>query len=291
MNYYRRYVGDYLRDTARLSMIEHGAYNLLLDYYYSDEQPLPLDHQELYMMVRAMRPEDRKAVDKVLGLFFTKEPDGYHQRRVDHEIEVSKKARTNGGKGGRPITEPETGTITGTITESETESETEVLTETLTGLGHPPTTNHQPPTTNHQPPAKVKTVSAAPRGDRPAKKPKDEGKTNPAWQAYSLAYSNRYGVEPVRNAKVNGIIAKLLDRVPSAELPAIAAFYVGSNRGLYVSSKHCVDLLSRDIEGLRTEWATGRQATDTEARQVDRTQATGNAFAPLIAEAELREAQ
>src|SRR5688572_21744205 len=102
MNYYRRYVGDYLRDTARLSMLEHGAYNLLLDYYYADERPLPLDRQELYLMVRAMRPEDRKAVDKVLSLFFTEHADGYHQKRVDHEIAVSRTARGNGGNGGRP---------------------------------------------------------------------------------------------------------------------------------------------------------------------------------------------
>lgn len=149
MNYYRRYVGDYLRDTARLSMTEHGAYNLLLDYYYADEQPLPRDHQEIYTMVRAMCPGDRKAVDKVLGLFFTEEPDGYHQKRVDHEIDVSKKARENGKHGGRPIT----GTLTGFEPEQKPESKPLELTgsetETITGSGHPPTTNHQPPSINH----------------------------------------------------------------------------------------------------------------------------------------------
>jgi uncharacterized phage protein (TIGR02220 family) len=150
MNYYRRYVGDYLRDTSRLSMIEHGAYNLLLDYYYADERPLPLDHQELYTMVRAMRPEDRKAVDKVLGLFFRQEPDGYHQKRVDHEIAVSKTARSNGKGGGRP----RTGTITGLETGLETIEVTGTETETITGSGHPPTTNLQPPASNHQPPGK-----------------------------------------------------------------------------------------------------------------------------------------
>lgn len=171
MNYYRRYVGDYLRDTSRLSMLEHGAYNLLLDYYYADEQPLPLDHQELYTMVRAMRPEDRKAVEKILGMYFTRQPDGYHQKRVDHEIAVSKKARDNGKGGGRPKTERqpgfdpdwyekapfiETGTITGLQTELETEEQTGIETGTITGDGggsvHPPTTNHQPPAASLQPP-------------------------------------------------------------------------------------------------------------------------------------------
>ena len=140
MNYYRRYVGDYLKKTARLSMVEHGAYNLLLDYYYSDEKPLPLNRDELYTMVRAMTPIDRKATDKVLDRYFEARDDGYHNSRADHEIEVSKKARDNGNKGGRPRTEPVTGCGTETITEP--------VTGTITGDGggsvHPPTTNHQP---------------------------------------------------------------------------------------------------------------------------------------------------
>jgi uncharacterized phage protein (TIGR02220 family) len=158
LNYYRRYVGDYLRDTSRLSMIEHGAYNLLLDYYYAEERPIPIDLEEVYRMVRAILPEERRSVVKVLTSFFTKGEDGYRQKRVDHEIEVSKKARSNGSKGGRPLTETETGYITGSetgyITETETGSETEEETGLVTGdgggSGHPPTTNHQPPTTNHQ---------------------------------------------------------------------------------------------------------------------------------------------
>ena len=35
MNYYERHLGDYARDTGHLSMLEHGAYSLLLDRYYA----------------------------------------------------------------------------------------------------------------------------------------------------------------------------------------------------------------------------------------------------------------
>jgi hypothetical protein len=48
---------------------------------------------------------------------------------------------------------------------------------------------------------------------------------------------------------------------------------------------HSVDLLLRDAETLRTQWATKRQVTSTQALQADRTQTTANAFAPLLAEA------
>lgn len=152
MNYYRRYSGDYLRDTARLTLTEHGAYTLMLDYYYSDERALPADHDELYLMVRAMRAEDRKAVEKVLGMFFRLEPDGYHQKRVDHEIAVSKQARTNGKGGGRPPTGIPTGGDTG--------SGTGDITGDGGGLGHPPASSLQPPTTEPpavQPPSARKT--------------------------------------------------------------------------------------------------------------------------------------
>ena len=279
-------------------MLEHGAYNLLLDYYYADEQPLPLDQAELYTMVRAMSPADRKAVDKIIAKYFVPGADGYHQKRADHEIEVSQKARTNGKGGGRPTgkseTESGTGNETGSITGYETDEETGEITEMQTGQGagivHPPTTNHQPlnhqplpPTTNHQP----KTKQSQPRS--PGASPPDEPKTQAVWRAYGSAYHRRYGEPPIRNAMVNGQMAQFCKRVPATEAPEISAFYVASNNQFYVSKGHAVGLLLADAEKLRTEWATGRSRTQTEARQADRTQALGNVFQPLIEEARERE--
>jgi uncharacterized protein YdaU (DUF1376 family) len=99
-------MGDYLRDTLRLSMLEDGAYNRLIDCYYSSEDPLPLDKDELYTMTRATSAKDREAVDKVVARFFTQTPEGYRHKRIDEEIQKSKaKAdanRENGKTGGRP---------------------------------------------------------------------------------------------------------------------------------------------------------------------------------------------
>ena len=168
MNYYRRYSGDYLRDTARLNLTEHGAYTLLMDYYYTDEKPLPLDLDELCLMVRAMRSEDRAAVEKVLSIYFQKRVDGYHQKRIDHEIEVSKSARENGKSGGRPKTKHQTGQITGNETRTGTEGNAGEVTGTPTestagkggGSGHPPTSNLQPPTSIHHPPSSSAATAA-----------------------------------------------------------------------------------------------------------------------------------
>ena len=143
MIYYRRYVGDYLRDTSRLSILEHGAYTLLLDYYYAEERPISTDSDEVYRMVRALMPEERQAIDKVLATFFVRQSDGYRHKRVDHEIQVSQQARKNGRQGGRPVT--------GLLTGIDTETGTVLVTTDGGGSGHPPTTNHQPSTINHQP--------------------------------------------------------------------------------------------------------------------------------------------
>jgi hypothetical protein len=113
--------------------------------------------------------------------------------------------------------------------------------------------------------------------------------TTAVWESYASTYKTRYHVDPVRNAKVNGQLKQLLQRLPAEEAPAVAAFYVGHNRGLYVSAKHPVDLLLRDCEGLRTEWASGNTVTETAARQADRTATNQGVFGKLIEEARAQE--
>lgn len=107
MNFYKRYVGDYARDTAHLSLIEHGAYNVILDTYYATGKPMPADKTEVYRIAKAITAAERKAVDRVLDMFFPVNGDGTrHNRRADKEIEkwevIAEHNRSVGGKGGRP---------------------------------------------------------------------------------------------------------------------------------------------------------------------------------------------
>lgn len=94
--------------------------------------------------------------------------------------------------------------------------------------------------------------------------------TATAWDAYRVAYVERYGTEPVRNAKVNGQIAQLAKRLPVAELKPVIAWYLGSNSQHYVRTMHAVGPLLADAEALRTAWATGREATHYQAQQADK---------------------
>ena len=110
-----------------------------------------------------------------------------------------------------------------------------------------------------------------------------------AWEAYSSAYMARYTVQPVRNAKVNGQLAQFVGRVGAQEAPLIAAWFVGHQNGYYVRSMHSVDALLRDAEKLRTEWATNRRVTNTEAAMADRTETNRGAFQHLIDRAKAQE--
>ncbi|SDA16341.1 Uncharacterized conserved protein YdaU, DUF1376 family [Nitrosospira sp. Nsp18] len=108
MNYYERYCGDYQRDTAHLSLAEHGAYTMLLDTYFSVEKPLPKELSSLYRVCRAMTRLEQHAVKVVADQFFpVSEMDGLrHNHRADREIAKARPkieaARINGKKGGRP---------------------------------------------------------------------------------------------------------------------------------------------------------------------------------------------
>jgi uncharacterized protein YdaU (DUF1376 family) len=85
LNYYERHIGDYTRDTAHLSLLEHGVYSRLLDVYYMRESPLPAD--QVHRLIGCRTPQDRKAADAVLGEFFKLVDGAWRQSRCDAEIE------------------------------------------------------------------------------------------------------------------------------------------------------------------------------------------------------------
>lgn len=292
MNYYRRYIGDYLAKTGALTLAEHGAYTVLLDVVYSTEKPLPASLEALYRLCRAMNRIEQEAVKSVAEQFFPVGVDGLrHNLRADEEIAKAQstiaKQRESGAEAARKrwsasgCDDGSGGGLANGLTHKLTDG----------SAIQPPTTNLQPLEANHQPPTFTQGKTVATRASRRAAPAETGSRTTATWAAFKAAYAMRYGVEPTQNATTNAQMANFVARVPVAEAPEIAAFYVGHNGAFYVRQKHPVGALCKDAEGLRTEWLSGRVVTDTEARQADRTQATGNVFAPLIAEAREREAK
>ena len=104
MNFYRRHIGDYLKDTAHLTLLEHGVYTRLLDVYYTRESGIPAD--QAARLIGARTKEESAALESVLHEFFELIDGTWIQMRCEREIEcASTKAeanRENGKKGGRP---------------------------------------------------------------------------------------------------------------------------------------------------------------------------------------------
>ena len=95
MHYYKRNIGDYAKKTGRLSMLQHGAYTLLIDSCY-DREIFPTLEQAIEWTWASTEAEV-DAVKFVLGRFFTLDKDGcYVQDRILQElIEYHAKADTN----------------------------------------------------------------------------------------------------------------------------------------------------------------------------------------------------
>lgn len=80
------YIADYLADTRRLNVIQHGAYLLLLMEYWRTG-PLPNDDRELMAIVQTDKKTWDKEIKAAVRRFFQVGDDGLlHQKRVDAEL-------------------------------------------------------------------------------------------------------------------------------------------------------------------------------------------------------------
>lgn len=85
MHYYKRNIGDYHRKAGRLTMLQHGAYTLIMDSCYDREQ-FPTREQAIDWCW-ASTPEEIAAVDFVLNKFFILSGDVFVQGRINDELE------------------------------------------------------------------------------------------------------------------------------------------------------------------------------------------------------------
>ena len=84
VNYYERHIGDYAKNAAHLSLLEHGVYVRLIDVYYTRESPIPDD--KAARLIGAATPETLQALQVVLEEFFVRDGDVWRQPSCDAEI-------------------------------------------------------------------------------------------------------------------------------------------------------------------------------------------------------------
>ncbi len=85
MFYYKKNIGDYYKKTGRLSMLEHGAYTMLIDSCYDRERFPTLDDALDWTWART--DEEIAAVKFVLNKFFTFDGEFYVQSRIQDELD------------------------------------------------------------------------------------------------------------------------------------------------------------------------------------------------------------
>lgn len=284
--YYRWFVGDFRAKTAGLSMQEQGCYRALLDECYMRGGAIPADMNELCRITGAITPSERQSLEAVIKRFFTNKNNTLRNKRADKEIayrdsqsasgQAGAQARWNNKHDGEPHSE------------SHGESSSNKDGEPHGPIVHIPESINQNQDQTHKNP--LAGPAGSPAKPQPAPRTRAKGKPTieaasaETWIAYANAYLERYSIDPVRNAKTNSQLRQLIQRIGQHEAPLVAAWFLTHNRALYVASHHSIGLLLRDAEALRTEWATGQQLTDHQARHTDRTASTRSAFADLLSE-------
>jgi uncharacterized protein YdaU (DUF1376 family) len=139
MHYFKKNIGDYAKKTGRLSMLQHGAYTLLIDSCYDRERFPTMD--DAIEWTWASTTEEIEAVEFVLRRFFVLEDGLYVQSRIREEIaEYHAKATTN-----KRIAEEREAKRKLKDTTS-----TRTVNDSLPTL-HEPTPNQEPLTNNHKP--------------------------------------------------------------------------------------------------------------------------------------------
>lgn len=150
MHYYKRNIGDYHKKAGRLTMLQHGAYTLLLDACYDREQ-FPTKNEAIDWLWASSK-EELEAVDFVLSKFFREQEDGtFVQNRIKEEvgeyIAICETNAANGKKGGRPKNPKNKPKETHSVLE-ETHS-VNLESETKANKSDP-NPNHKPLTINHK---------------------------------------------------------------------------------------------------------------------------------------------
>ena len=102
MHFYRFFINDYMVSTRHLSNDEDLCYRRLLDFYYTEETPLPNDNLLLSRKIQM----EANVVEDILNEYFEPTPEGWINARAHAEITaytaLCEKRSTSGKSGGRP---------------------------------------------------------------------------------------------------------------------------------------------------------------------------------------------
>ena len=97
MDWYERRPTDYKEDTWHLTLAEHGAYNLLLDHYYSTERPLPDNDRALASLCNCSVDEWLEVKPAVVA-FFKAKNGKLRSKKCESILELAFSKRKDGAE-------------------------------------------------------------------------------------------------------------------------------------------------------------------------------------------------
>jgi uncharacterized protein YdaU (DUF1376 family) len=178
LHYYKKNIGDYAKKAGRLSMLQHGAYTLLIDACYDRERFPTLE--EALEWTWASTEAEIEAVSFVLKKFFTANDDGvYEQKRIVEELaKYHETAKTNK----RIAIERETKRRENSTKRARPVNEAPPNHKPLTKNQEPLTKNQEPKSSKHLPDAKPKSVERFNIFWKLHPKKKSKGAAEKAWK-------------------------------------------------------------------------------------------------------------
>lgn len=133
MNYYQFHIGDYAVHTRHLSLLEDIAYRRLIDWYYTNEKPIPPDPEKAARLIGMQ--DHVKEVSNILSDFFLKSDAGYINKRCDKEISKYKEKADRAKN----------------ANSHRWKSETDLKSDKTSDADQLPTNNQEPVTNNQEP--------------------------------------------------------------------------------------------------------------------------------------------
>jgi len=88
------------------------------------------------------------------------------------------------------------------------------------------------------------------------------------WEAYKNQYLKLYGVDPIRNAKINSHVDQLRKRL-GEEAPKVVEFYFRHPNGFYIKNSHDISYCLKDAESLRTQMLRNKPITHGEVKRFE----------------------
>ena len=196
MNYYKKHLGDYSKKAGRLTILQHGIYNLLIDACY-DREKFPTE-EEAIDWVWASSQEEIDGVKLVLKKFFTLAENGlYVQKRIQEELNAYKDLCENNAR----IANERAAKKNEALTKRERGVNGALEKDNETPPNHKPITNNHKPTTNK--PNKQSEAGSLVANDR----------FEDFWNAYPVKKGKSKAMERWGKSNLNAIADEIIGKV------------------------------------------------------------------------------